>query len=126
LNPLTLPNALIRAFEGHFIYEREIKGHLRHIPPFIQKAIDDICPEYEGGSILKRFTGYLLGYLIQKNQTDFFIFIPCSKEERKAIAFLLRDCLHNRKLQASGISIKLSMIFIGEEVYPYNKETTKI
>jgi hypothetical protein len=112
-----LPNALVRAFENHFVYEREITNHLRNIPFFIQKTITDVCPQYEALSLLKRFTGYLLGYVLHKSETELFILIPCAKRERKEIRLLLGDCLGNINV-TDNIPFTVHIVFIGEEVFP--------
>jgi hypothetical protein len=100
-----LPNALIRAFERHFIYDRNRNTHLRNIPFFIENVINNLYPKYKAVYILKRLTGLLLGYVYQITLNEYVIIIPCSNTEKHEILFLLKDSL--RELILANYSFKV-------------------
>jgi hypothetical protein len=107
-----LPNALIRAFEHHFIYDREGKGRLYHLPLFIENAVCKVRADYKDAlHVLKRFTGRLLGYLLKENEGEFTVFIPCGMNERGEILFLLKDSLMAHDLKDACYALKV--VFIG-------------
>jgi hypothetical protein len=110
----TLPNALARAFERHFIYDKEPRGHLRHIPFFISKVINDLYnSNYLAIYILKRFTGLLLGYIFEIKNGEYVLVIPCRKSERDELLFLIRDCLQHVKIPIINL---FDIIFLGDIV----------
>jgi ABC-type antimicrobial peptide transport system permease subunit len=104
-----LPSALIKALERHFIYDKDQDTHLRNIPFFIKNIINTLYSQYKDYYILKRFTGFLLGYIFEITQGEYVIIIPCSKLERSEILFLIKDSLEQVPIYS------FTVIFPGEE-----------
>jgi hypothetical protein len=111
----SIPSALIRALESHFIYEAIPQGHLRFVPSFIESVFNAVKPGVPF-HIVRRFTGRLLGYLLHEGPDEFTLVIPCGKEERRELSFLIRDSLMEPGLADTSYAVKI--IFLDSEPLP--------
>jgi hypothetical protein len=100
-----LPNVLIRAFERHFIYDRDKTNHLRNIPFFIENVIKSLYSHYKAVYVIKRFTGTLLGYMYKLSNKEYTLIIPCLQNEKHEILFLLNDCFQDQILDDTTFTI---------------------